>query len=830
MQGGQQPSPLSLSGLTQLLSQTQQALAAGLTSPCPLHAGEPPGKALPSLEGTQGPASQPSGSSVFLQAAPQPPMPCVMAKKHHSPLVHSGKPPLEPRPASALQQPWPNTQSSPDTGIASAAQPSSAPQRAQQQQSDADAALAWQQGQQQQFWQQAGFQQALAVGPSKTQAYTGVPQQHLQRLDHQDREHQAACRAATDEAPGAPGVRRPQGGEPVGAQAVSGGGLGAGAQQGAGVPKERMRWTQELHSRFVRAVGMLGGAAKAKPKDIMDVMRVPGLGLNHIKSHLQKYRGCEGQVADAQTPTGASSASVYKQHPMPGGSLAGHKRVWQEESPNSPAVQSKAPPPHAAAAVAAASAAGPAQVMVMAPPPAPPPSAAKPAMEAGRAPAGPGALHASHAVAAELRPPAHPPLPDPPQLPPNSAQQQQEQQQQVSALQGGELAASWAAALASAAGQGGGLQQQLSQVMLCLGAQAPSAAAPGALGGGAAAGEAALGLSPALAGQAGPQAQGSSPSWQQTQHGKQAQQPRRPAGGGPAERDMRPPASPRGGGSLLDLLQAAMVLQHTAVQHLQVVATLQGDLRGKLQRQIQLEREFDEQLGLHIRAVQTLMAHCLAPLVSHLSALSRACARVVGAAEAQAQAQAQAHKRGPAHGGAARVQADGHDKRQRQAAMGEVREQAAMAADGAGNSSWGALQQATQQAVQQAAQRGHGPREDEEWRAQGQAQGPWGQALQRVAGPGVGGPASRCSPRPSSDSLSPEGATYFPFPAPPAAAPADPPAAVTTGHTWPAAPSRPTAHRGAPAAAASIAGRTAARHAAAIPPSVPAGQGAEPVG
>ncbi len=51
---------------------------------------------------------------------------------------------------------------------------------------------------------------------------------------------------------------------------------------------------------------------------------------------------------------------------------------------------------------------------------------------------------------------------------------------------------------------------------------------------------------------------------------------------------MRPPASPRGGGSLLDLLQAAMVLQHTAVQHLQVVATLQGDLRGKLQRQIQV--------------------------------------------------------------------------------------------------------------------------------------------------------------------------------------------------------------------------------------------------
>ncbi|KAI3457681.1 hypothetical protein Pfo_014344 [Paulownia fortunei] len=52
----------------------------------------------------------------------------------------------------------------------------------------------------------------------------------------------------------------------------------------------RLRWTPELHDRFVEAVHNLGGKYKATPKKIMQVMAVKGLKISHIKSHLQMYR------------------------------------------------------------------------------------------------------------------------------------------------------------------------------------------------------------------------------------------------------------------------------------------------------------------------------------------------------------------------------------------------------------------------------------------------------------------------------------------------------------------------------------------------------------
>ncbi|CAI9785245.1 unnamed protein product [Fraxinus pennsylvanica] len=54
--------------------------------------------------------------------------------------------------------------------------------------------------------------------------------------------------------------------------------------------KPRLKWTQELHQRFVDAVEQIGGADKATPKSLKRMMSIPGLTLYHLKSHLQKYR------------------------------------------------------------------------------------------------------------------------------------------------------------------------------------------------------------------------------------------------------------------------------------------------------------------------------------------------------------------------------------------------------------------------------------------------------------------------------------------------------------------------------------------------------------
>eukprot|EP00890_Picochlorum_soloecismus_P000493 jgi/Picsp_1/1444/NSC_04923-R1_cdpk substrate protein 1 csp1 len=89
--------------------------------------------------------------------------------------------------------------------------------------------------------------------------------------------------------------------------------------------RPQLRWTIELHRRFVGAVNRLGGPQVATPKQVQIVMNVEGLQIAHVKSHLQKYRLSLG-VASNQTKQGETVRS-----PEGGPSTSGRDEAGEKE-------------------------------------------------------------------------------------------------------------------------------------------------------------------------------------------------------------------------------------------------------------------------------------------------------------------------------------------------------------------------------------------------------------------------------------------------------------------------------------------------------------------
>ncbi|ESQ37241.1 hypothetical protein EUTSA_v10002625mg [Eutrema salsugineum] len=94
-------------------------------------------------------------------------------------------------------------------------------------------------------------------------------------------------------------------------------------------PKPRLRWTSELHERFVDAVTQLGGPDKATPKTIMRTMGVKGLTLYHLKSHLQKFR--LGRQACKESTENSKDASCVGESQDTGSSSSSSLRMAAQE-------------------------------------------------------------------------------------------------------------------------------------------------------------------------------------------------------------------------------------------------------------------------------------------------------------------------------------------------------------------------------------------------------------------------------------------------------------------------------------------------------------------
>ncbi|XP_050244015.1 two-component response regulator ARR10 [Quercus robur] len=84
----------------------------------------------------------------------------------------------------------------------------------------------------------------------------------------------------------------------------------------------RLRWTPDLHLRFIHAVERLGGQDRATPKMVLQLMNIKGLSIAHVKSHLQMYRSKKvddpGQVlADHRHLVESGDRNIYNLSQLP---------------------------------------------------------------------------------------------------------------------------------------------------------------------------------------------------------------------------------------------------------------------------------------------------------------------------------------------------------------------------------------------------------------------------------------------------------------------------------------------------------------------------------